>query len=205
LFFIVDSDDWLPADSIATIEYYYNEIRYDNTFAGVSGLDGFEDKAKNTCKLPSDIIDCNSLDIRYKYHVSGDMSEVFRTDVIKEIPFPEIDGEKFCPEALVWNRIAQKYKLRYFNKVIYYAEYQPDGLTAYIVKVRMDSPVASMICYSELSKCDIPFKQKIKSSINYWRFRSCSKSVNKPSIPLVWYWTMPIGYLMHIYDKKRFK
>ena len=57
------------------------------------------------------------------------LSEVFRTDVMREFPFPEIEGEKFCPEVLVWNRIARKYKLRYFNEAIYVAEYQPEGLT----------------------------------------------------------------------------
>ena len=29
-----------------------------------------------------------------------------------------------CPEVLVWNRIAQKYKLRYINQPIYQVEYQ---------------------------------------------------------------------------------
>jgi glycosyltransferase involved in cell wall biosynthesis len=201
LFFIVDSDDWLPEDSIETIKFYYNEIQYDKDFAGVSGLDGFENKAKE-CLLPKDIIECNSLDIRYKYHVSGDMSEVFRTDVMKEFLFPEIENEKFCPEALVWNRIANKYKLRYFNKVIYYAEYQPDGLTNYIVKVRMNSPVASMICYSELIECDIPYKNKIKSAINYWRFRFCSDLQNRPKISRIWFWAIPLGFFIHLLDRK---
>jgi len=44
--------------------------------------------------------------------------EVWKTDVIKEFPFPEIKGERLCPEALVWNRTAQKYK-RYWNVTNY--------------------------------------------------------------------------------------
>ena len=67
-------------------------------------------------------LDCNSLDLRYKYNVKGDMAEVFRTAVLKEYPFPEFEGERFCPEALVWNRISQKYIFHHFNKVIYYRD-----------------------------------------------------------------------------------
>jgi hypothetical protein len=121
---------------------------------------------------------------------------------LKEFPFPEYEKEKFCPEALVWNRIATKYKLRYFNMIIYYAEYQPDGVTNGIVKARMNSPMASMICYSELNSCDIPFMQKIKAAINYWRFRFCSNDADKTKISFAWCWTMPLGFIMHLNDKR---
>jgi glycosyltransferase involved in cell wall biosynthesis len=205
LFFIVDSDDWLPNDSLETITMYYSEIKDDRMFAGVSGLDGFDDGKNIGDSLPQETIDCNSLDLRFKYKVSGDMSEVFRTEIMKEFPFPEIDGEKFCSEAVVWNRIANKYKLRYFNKIIYTAEYQPDGITSGIVKARMNSPIASMICYSELCSYRIPFLQKVKAAINYWRFRFCSKIDAKPTISLLWSWTIPLGHLMHLKDIKETK
>ncbi len=44
------------------------------------------------------------------------MAEVWKTSILKEFPFPEFKGEKFVTEAIVWNEIAKKYKLRYFNK-----------------------------------------------------------------------------------------
>jgi glycosyltransferase involved in cell wall biosynthesis len=204
LFFIVDSDDWLPEDSLETINKYYQGIKDDKSFAGISGLDGFADGKNIGDSLPKEIIDCSSIELRFKYKISGDMSEVFRTDVMKEFPFPEYEKERFCPEALVWNRIASKYKLRYFNKIIYYAEYQPDGITNAIVKARMNSPMASMMCYSELNSYDIPVIQKIKAAINYWRFRFCSNIKDKPKISFVWCWTMPLGFIMHLNDKRNY-
>jgi glycosyltransferase involved in cell wall biosynthesis len=200
LFFIVDSDDILPTDSLQIIHDTYVEIQQDQSFGGVSGLDCDNKGILIGNGLPKNFIDCNSIDIRYRYHVMGDMSEVFKTSVMKEFPFPEINDEKFCPEALVWNRIANKYKLRYVNRAIYIAEYQPDGLTSKMVKIRMDSPVASMICYSELNRLHIPFMQKFKAAINYWRFYFCSKDVQKPKLSFIWIWTLPLGLLMHIKD-----
>ena len=136
------------------------------------------------------MIVCNALDIRYRYNVKGDLKEVFRTEVLKEIPFPEYEGEKFCPEALVWNRIAKRYKLLYINKPIYIVEYQENGITSGITKARMFSPLASITCYAELNCSNIPLVQKVKAAINYWRFRFCmSNGIEKPILPWYWNWT----------------
>lgn len=201
LFFIVDSDDLLPHTALKVVVDHYKSIEDNNLFAGVSGIDGYFDGQNIGTGLPSEIIECNSIDIRYKYHVKGDLKEVFRTSVIKEFPFPEINGERFCPEALVWNRIARKYKLRYFNKVIYKVEYQSEGLTSNIIKARMNSPVASMMCYAEMNQLNIPIKDKIKAAINYWRFRLCYHGNGEyPRLACLWNFVAPLGWLMYLKD-----
>ena len=60
------------------------------SFAGVSGIDGIFDGRIIGSGLPDDSIDCNSVDIRYKFHVRGDMKEVFRTSVMKRVPPSQI-------------------------------------------------------------------------------------------------------------------
>ena len=168
-FYIVDSDDALPEDAVEFIIAEGSKIIDDNMFAVLVGCDRTMD-GKVLSNIPDGVLDSNSIDIRYKYHIHGDMAEVFKTDVLKEFPFPVFVGELFCPEALVWNRIAVKYKLRYFSKVLKIVEYLPDGLTAKITKLRYKSPTASMTYYSELFHDNIPIVWKIKAAINYWRF-----------------------------------
>lgn len=201
LYFIVDSDDILPPNALKRVAEVYGQIKDDRNFGGVAGVDAYPDGRIVGSGLPAPIIDCNSIDIRSKYHVVGDLSEVFRTDVIREFPFPEIEGEKFCPEVLVWNRIARKYKLRYFNEAIYIAEYQPEGLTARIVEIRMKSPTATTICYAEMVSLDIPFKDKVKAAINYWRFRLCCKE-KTPAVKIGRRWKSMffLGWMMHMKD-----
>lgn len=178
LFFILDSDDMLTDDALQIVAEEYETVRENDTFGGVCGLMRHSDGTQIGSGLPQETIDCNSIDIRYKYHVSGDLMEVFRTDVLKEFPFPEIQGERFCPEQLVWFRIAQKYKLRFFNKIIYIRDYIDGGLTDNIVRVRMNSPIASMMCYQEMTTYNaVPFLEKCKAAINYWRFRCCRNNV----------------------------
>ena len=202
--FIADSDDWLLPQSVAIVGLHTSAIADDNTFAGVAGLDVFDDERIVGTGLPQDIIDCNAMDIRYRYHVDGDLKEVFKTTILQEFPFPEIQDEKFCPEQLVWFRIAQKYKLRYFNTPIYVAEYQPNGITASIIRVRMLAPQATCMMYAEMLAYKIPFKEKIKAAINFWRFKACAPSrVMITTLKGGWRWCYLIGMLLHWRDKRQ--
>ena len=206
LFFIADSDDILPPNALETVAGIYKEIKDDSSFAGVCGLDGTFEGNVIGSGLPQNVIDDTSIAVRFKLGVTGDMKEVFRTDVLKEFPFPEIEGECFCPEVLVWNRIATKYKLRYFNQIIYLAEYQNDGITSGIVRARMKSPIASMMTYAEMAEYNnVPFIARVKSAINYWRFRFCSDNKKTPKLPWWYHWTMPLGFLFHLLDERKLK
>lgn len=203
LIIIVDSDDTLPKDSLLIINNQYLKIREDATVGGVCGLMAHHDNIVigNCNLLPQGNI--SSIDMHFKYGFLGDVCEVFKTDVLREFPFPEIYNEKFCPEDLVWNRIARKYTLYFFNQVVYYRDYLDGGLTSKIVKIRMKSPIASTICYGEMLDLDIPIKSKIKAAINYWRFYLCIKNKSKAEkkIAPLWICLLPVGLIFHIKDR----
>ena len=130
---------------------------------------------------------------------------MFRTDVIRQFPFPEIPGERFCPEVLVWNRIGARYRLRYFDKPVYTVEYQPDGLTNGITLARMKSPVASMLTYSEWFLIAGSVKAKLRMAVNFWRFAFCAAPGKR--IPIAGWGKLlfPVGALFHIKDKIAFR
>ena len=170
LFFIVDSDDILPKDSLEIVIEKYQSIKDDETIAGLAGRRGYISGGYiGTNKSYDDVI-MTSIDFRFKKKIVGDMAEVYKTKVIRQYPFPQFEGERFCPEALVWKRIDQQYKMLWFSDIIYKGEYIPDGLTANIFKVRKNSPKASCLYYAEEAQYDTPAYQKIKSVANYWRF-----------------------------------
>lgn len=210
LFLILDSDDTLPERSLERINHYYQQIKDDESFGGVCGYMAHHDGTVIGHGCDILVLDANSIEMRYRYHIQGDMLEVYRTSVMREIPFPDIPGEKFVPEALVWNRIACKYRLRVFHEVVYYRDYLDGGLTDKIVKIRMTSPIASMMTYAELNGYDIPLVSKLKAAINYWRFRLCCNNENDnenedgngnfPKLPWYWNWVMPLGWVMHWRD-----
>lgn len=172
LFFIVDSDDSLTPDAVEWINKEYEGIKDDSRFAGLSGIRIHPNGEKIGGGTDFGIIDSNAIEIRDKYRIEGDLAEVFKTEVFRQFLFPEFPGEQFCPEALVWFRIAQHYQLRFVHHGIYVCDYLPDGLSAKIVKIRYRSPLASMTYYSELFRYEKPVQLKMRAATNFWRFAS---------------------------------
>lgn len=206
LFFIADSDDYLLDDSLKIVASYYEQIKENSNFAGVCGLMSYPNGQIIGSGFNKECIVSTALEIRVKYHVSGDLKEVFLTEILKKNPFPEFKNEKFCPEALVWNRIACNYKLLYFAKVIYVADYLDGGLTSKIIRIRKQSPNASLLYYSELLGYDIPFIEKVKASINYWRFSFSSNEPflkKKSRVNSFSLFLLPIGFLFYLKDRKK--
>ena len=200
---ILDSDDSITQDAVTFILQTGEEYIRNPKIAGIAGRRIFKDGTLVGNHLESVVIS-NSIDIRYKYHISGDLVEVFKTAVLKEFPFPEFTNEKFCPEALVWNRIAPKYDIYFTNKGFYITEYLPGGLTDKIVEIRKKSPIATTTTYAELEKTPIPVIQKIKANINYWRFSFYLKNrfIDRLKKVNVLYSIigLPIGFLMFLKD-----
>lgn len=205
LFFIVDSDDQLTEDAVEWIEKTYHEIRGKEPFAGLSGIRITPDGKRIGGNMNYDVLDTDALSLRLLEKIDGDMAEIYRTEVLRQYPFPKVEGEKFCPEALVWNRIAQKYMLRYVNHGIYVCEYLPDGLTAKIVQLRYRSPLTSMMYYSELQHLQIPAGQRLKANINFWRFAPIRLWYKARGMKMLNAWTvvgLPLGYVYSMMDRK---
>lgn len=130
LFFIVDSDDLLTEDAIEKILEWEKTIQNDHSFGGLGFLKADLSRQNVGSTFPERFCDCTSLE-REENNISGDKAEVIYTSVMKAHPFPEIEGERFLTEAVVWDRIAHDgLKLRWINEIIYLCEYQADGLSA---------------------------------------------------------------------------
>ena len=128
----MDSDDWLRKDALEWIIKIDESIPKNEKqkYAGVQGLRVHTDGKLIGRTFSGDkVVDCTTLE-REKFNIYGDKAEVYYTNVISRYPFPEIEGEKFVTERLVWNKMAHDgYKVRYFNEGIYYCEYLEDWLT----------------------------------------------------------------------------
>ncbi|KAA0261232.1 glycosyltransferase [Hafnia alvei] len=130
LFFIVDSDDYLPEYAIERIIQWENEISNSNVkFAGVSGNRGVTKNEIIGTTFSGEYVDASSLE-REKFKIMGDKAEVFYTKVLRSYKFPEIAGENFITESVVWFKIASDgFKIRWFNEIICITEYLEGGLT----------------------------------------------------------------------------
>lgn len=202
-FFIVDSDDYLPDNSLEIASKWIDTIKDDDSFAGVCGVKK-DITEKIDCGFNFEFLDASPL---YGTEISRtDKAEIFRTSILKGFPFPDFPGERFCAESLVWNRIGLHYKLRYFNEIIYRFEYLDDGLSRNSLRHRRQSPTYASLVYKEQIKYKPSLKEKIRAAINYWRFVWFAKCESKyVGLPLYAYFLLPIGGLFMIKDSKIYK
>jgi glycosyltransferase involved in cell wall biosynthesis len=116
-FLIIGSDDSFVPETLARFHFYWNAIpkNQQERFVGVTAC--CKDQNGNLIGggLQAEIIDSDSIEIRYKYKIKGEMWGFLRTEILKLFPFPVIPGSKFVPEGLIWNAIAKKYKTRFVN------------------------------------------------------------------------------------------
>ena len=203
LFWILDSDDTLPVNAIELVLTYLPQMKRVKA-GGICGYMAHHNGEIIGNPVVSQPQIVSSIEMRYKLGIMGDMMEIFETSVLRKFPFPEIEGERFCPEVLVWYRIAQKYKLLLVPDILYYRDYLDGGLTDNIIKIRMKSPVGTMMTYSELFNLDISLKYKLRNAINYWRFAFCTENRN---IKIASWGNLiaPLGWLMHLRDKSKVK
>lgn len=143
LFFIVDSDDYLPDDALTLIDSTEKTIPADVRpgFAGICGCKAFF----NGKMIGSTFENREFLDITYlereQFGIRGDRAEVFYTGLLKRYPFPEFEGENFITECVVWDRIGgDGYKFRYFNRTLCLCEYRQDGLSSNIQNAFIRNP-----------------------------------------------------------------
>jgi glycosyltransferase involved in cell wall biosynthesis len=201
-FFIVDSDDSLPDNAVERILFYTQQISDAHDFIGVCGLRITANGEGIRSNSPFGIIDTDPISIRERYGVIGDLAEVWRLEILKQYPFPEFEGEKFISEAVVWNRIARKYKLRYFYEGIYICDYLADGLTYSIRRHFRRSPMGTMLLFNENMRRHCSMKVAILSAINYWRYTACYHGPRpKELAPIAWtYLFYPLGVLVYWMD-----
>lgn len=129
LFFIVDSDDTLLPNAIEKINQWATTLDNSHKWAGISGLKGCTEHKNVGQRSTTTFVDAKNTE-RRKYHLEGDKAEVYFTSVLMQYPFPEISGENFISEEIVWNAIARDgYYIRWFNEIIYVCSYLEGGLT----------------------------------------------------------------------------
>ncbi|WP_313374732.1 glycosyltransferase family 2 protein [Chishuiella sp.] len=196
-FFIVDSDDYLPNDSLSIIKTKIDILKNNNVI-GVVGLRQSNKGIYLGDKFPKDDMVLNHIERSYDLKLKGDYAEVTRTDIIKKFKFPDFKQEKFCAESLIWNRIANSnYRFLCFNKVVYSGEYLEEGLTKNSINNRRKNNRYASLLYDELSKSKISMIQKVRANINYLRFVSFERiRINS----FIRFFCLPLGLFIKCRD-----
>ncbi|HNR23890.1 MAG TPA: glycosyltransferase [Candidatus Bipolaricaulis anaerobius] len=212
LFLILDSDDRLVPGALERIRYWWETIPIQerSSFAGVVGLYADRTGKLLGSGLPQNVLDTTTIELRTRYRVRGDTLHVYRTDVLRQYPFPENLGS-FVTEALVWNRIARGYRVRCVNEVWGEVGYQPDGLSARSTLLRVKSPHAARLYYKEFTEIPdmgISVVRRVREYANFARFSlhagvPWTQQLQEVQSRVLWALGAPIGSGVFLRDRLR--
>ena len=170
LFICLDSDDEYVENGLETILKYWKKYEKNSNIAGMGYLSTYPDGEVIGSGFPEKEMVSTQFDIYNKYSVKGDKGLMFRTEIIKKYKFPVFDDEKFITEAVVYNRICEKYRMVYVNEKIEIKEYQEDGLTAKYNNLLLRNPKGQALYHNEINSQNLSFKQKILNNAVYYKF-----------------------------------
>ncbi|MBQ9395808.1 MAG: glycosyltransferase family 2 protein [Proteobacteria bacterium] len=166
LFYIVDSDDYLPDDTIEKIKYCW--IDYPLPKDKISGIIGnkqnFSGQIVGTPpKINSQWFHCRFRDLTLQYGASGDKAVIYLTDILKRFPYPQFPGEKFMGESYVFNQIDDLYEMLFLNEPIYCCEYREDGLSQNFRKLYRNNPQGFKLLFEQSLRYKTTLKAKFKT------------------------------------------
>ena len=201
LFICLDSDDKYVDNALETILKYWKKYENDSKIAGMGYLSIYENGEVIGTKFPEDEMIATQFDIYNKYKVKGDKGLMFRTNILKQFPFPVFEGEKFTTEAVIYNRISEKYKMLYVNEKIEIKEYQGDGLTSKYNDLLVRNPKGQALYHNEKNRHKMTFKEKIFNNAVYYKFCKIAgynfkKIIIEAESRFFLLISIPIGYYM---------
>lgn len=162
----VDSDDFLPEDSIDIILDIWRRHKSPK-LAGIIGLDLNVSSGEPIGGLFS-LSDCilHFVEIESKLRHFGDTKIVMRTELFKPLlPMKSFGGEKNFNPSYLYMVLNPEYKYFVTNSILCCVEYQEGGMSSGVPKQYLNSPRS----FAELKKAKlshplIPFPRKLKDA-----------------------------------------
>ncbi|WP_422012293.1 glycosyltransferase family A protein [Roseateles sp.] len=201
-FLTLDSDDSCDPDTLLALNDTWKAIPAElrDDFSGVSCLCRSESGIVLEGALPHSHIDGHPFAVLAELGRTAEMWGFHRTEILKSHPFPEFQGERFCPEGLIWNRLARRYQSRFINRALRVYHDTKDNLSSRATFLRHQSPLGTSLYYAEMLLLPLPLILRLRAAMNYWRFtRTRWPLPTHPPRAILWA-SAVLGRLLRIRD-----
>ena len=159
--------------------------------------------------FPKPVMDVADPCLQMKYRRAGERWGINRTKILKAYPFPELPGEKFIAEGIIWMRISLSYKTRFINERLRIFDLRSDGLSASSVRLRMQNAGGARLCYQEFLHPELPLASRVRDAVNYCRFSfhsgtSLYRLITESRHPLLASTLVAPGFVAYYLDRMRY-
>ena len=204
----IDSDDYLTDDAVEIITSEWKKVRNEN-LAGLGALNVFEDGKVIGTKFPDNLKSSKYFDIYNNHGVKGDKKFIYRTELTRDFPYPEFEGEKYVGLDYKYKKLDEKYEVALVNKVVCVVEYMEDGSSKNMLRQYRYNPKGW--CFFRLENLKIPntsIKYKFKESVHYISsslILKDAKFLRKMPYKTIAILAIPFGFLLKTYVIKSTK
>ncbi len=172
-FMCLDSDDMLAPCAMERLEQALAVLSEDD--AGLICGKQTSDGHMLSKELPVLDQHCGFYEYTSRYDADGEYALVFRTDVINKYPFPEIYGERFSGESIVYDQMDLNGSVyAVLNMTIQICEYQENGLTRNIYKNLVNNPTGYQIYHMQRIDLVRSLRERVKHAVQYQSFKRMS-------------------------------
>ena len=217
-FLILDSDDGCVPEALERLKYHWDTIPEEarNDYVGVTALCMDQYGKRVGSAFPSDVMDSDALEIRYKHKVQGEKWGFLRTDVLKEYPFPEPGMRTYVPESIVWSQMARKYKTRFVNEEL--RIYWMEGPSLVHGQRPAENAEGGRLQHQAVLNSELDWfwyapVAFLRSAVHYVRFSlhagvrvmEQARSLRPFLARILWTAALPLGYVVFVLDRHRAK
>ncbi len=136
LFLLIDADDALLPEALETFTRKWESIPAgeQEQLAALVALCKDQHGEMVGSRFPEDPLVCDYYDFKFKYGITGDKCEMFRTQVLKEYPYYEVD--RHVIHSATYFDMSEKYRFYCFNEVLRVYYRQEEGRTTLSVRTK---------------------------------------------------------------------
>ncbi|MEL7690131.1 glycosyltransferase family A protein [Citromicrobium bathyomarinum] len=163
---IIDSDDWLMEGGLRRLHETLQAARQADAKIAFMPIKVIDRERQYRFRQPNRRVDVAE---RYDAEPDFDCTCAFHKS-LQPIALREFGGEKFLAEASLMHNLPAGVGAFLSDAICVAVEYQPDGLSATILRQRMDSPVGATFTYQSIFRNSARLPTRLRSLLNYARF-----------------------------------
>lgn len=165
-FLCLDSDDVLAPNAIKLIEWALNRMTFEK------GVVAYKSSTDGTL-LCGEIPIPKEPQTLYQYSKigGGEYALIFSTEILKSAPFPEIPGERFITECVVYDQLdLTGHRFAVLPETLEICEYQADGLSNAVYDTMLRNPTGYQIYHAQRIDLVTSFRERLRHAISYQAF-----------------------------------
>lgn len=206
---ILDSDDTFTNDAVEVIEKIYSENKNEKNICGFTFLRQRKNGELFGKAFPREGR-YNFSEWRLSKISAGERCNVFYSEIMKQYPFSEYEGEKYIGESTMMIKMSYKYDMIGKNIVIGISDYLEGGLTDSNRRLRLHSLLGSIEYCNLCMMPGIYWRRRLKSALLYDTYGFLKnigpgKLINDSNAPLLTTIFYPISIIIGRYWKNKYK